>query len=380
MAVKRYQAKINVVEAARIRVINAFNTGLPIYLSFSGGKDSLCLADVVMKLIQEGKINPAQLTVTFIDEEAIYDCIEEKVKEWRKKFLLVGAKFEWYCVEVKHYNCFNQLTNDETFICWDHLKEDVWIRRPPSFAIRNHPLLKPRADNYQSFMPRRCRDGITLIGTRVYESVQRLRNIASSFAAGSHMNSCQQMFPIYDWHDKDVWLYLLKNKIDIPVVYLYLWQTGCRMNALRISQFFSNDTAGSLVQMNEYYPDLMEKICRREPNAYLAALYWDSEMFGRSTKRRKALEGKEDVTDYKAKLIYTFNNADKIFAPHARQVAEHYRRLFLKIGGIADNDDYKKMYEALMAGDPKLRSFRALYQIIYTKYIDKAKEEQKHGS
>lgn len=42
--------------------------------------------------------------------------------------------------------------------------------------------------------------------------------------------------------------------------------------------------------MNEYYPDLMERIIRREPNAYLAALYWDSEMFGRSSKNRRAIE------------------------------------------------------------------------------------------
>lgn len=191
------------------------------------------------------------------------------VKKWRKKFLLVGAKFEWYCLEVKHYNCFNQLTNDETFICWDHLKKDVWVRQPPSFTIRNHPLLKPRIDNYQAFLPRRCRDGITMTGIRTAESIQRLKNISAMFAAGSTMTSNQQVFPIYDWKDNDVWLYLYQNHIDIPVIYLYLWQSGTRKNQLRVSQFFSIDTARSLVKMNEYYPDLMERIIRREPNAYL---------------------------------------------------------------------------------------------------------------
>ena len=39
---------------------------------------------------------------------------------------------------------------------------------------------------------------------------------------------------------------------------------------------FSIDTARNLVKMDEYYPGLMERITRREPNAYLAALYWDS--------------------------------------------------------------------------------------------------------
>ena len=115
MAVKKCKADIDVVTAAEIRLINVFNNGLPVYMSFSGGKDSLCLAQLVLSLIQRGKINPKQLTVQFIDEEAIFPCIESIVLAWRKKFMLVGAKFEWYCIEVKHFNCFNELSNDETF-------------------------------------------------------------------------------------------------------------------------------------------------------------------------------------------------------------------------------------------------------------------------
>lgn len=84
MAIKRCMASIDVVEAAKIRIRNVFRNGLPVYMSFSGGKDSLCLAQLVMGLIQAGEINPAQLIVQFIDEEAIFSCMEEKVKEWRK--------------------------------------------------------------------------------------------------------------------------------------------------------------------------------------------------------------------------------------------------------------------------------------------------------
>ena len=81
MAVKRCEASIDVVEAAKIRIRNVFGNGLPVYMSFSGGKDSLCLSNLVLRLIQEGQIDPAQLTVQFIDEEAIFPCMEEKVKE-----------------------------------------------------------------------------------------------------------------------------------------------------------------------------------------------------------------------------------------------------------------------------------------------------------
>ena len=377
MAVKRCEASIDVVEAAKMRIRNVFRNGLAVYMSFSGGKDSLVMAQLVVELIQSGEINPAQLTVQFIDEEAIFSCIEEKVKEWRKKFLLLGARFEWFCLEVKHFNCFNELSNDETFICWDRYKKDVWVRQPPSFAIREHPLLRPRTDAYQDFLPRVCADGITIVGIRTAESVQRLQNIASMLRAGRTMTNKQQVFPIYDWTNNDVWLYLLREKVDIPEIYLFLWQSGTRKGQLRVSQFFSIDTARSLVKMNEYYPDLMERIVRREPNAYLASLYWDSEMFGRNTAARKQNESGAAEKDYKAALLEMFSDMDTYFdTKHKRSVAEKYRNFFMRVTPFATNKDYKAIYEGLVSGDPKLRSYRALFQRIYGRYISDAKKKE----
>ena len=369
---------MDVVTAAKTRIRNVFRNGVPVYMSFSGGKDSLALAQLTMSLIQSGEIDPSLLTVQFVDEEAIFPCIEQTVLAWRRKFLLVGAQFEWYCVEVKHFNCFNELSEEETFVCWDERKRDVWVRQPPSFAITSHPLLKPRKDNYQSFMPRVCMDGITMTGVRAAESVQRLQYMAKMNLGGKGMTGRKQVYPIYDWSTNDVWLYLRDEKVDIPQIYLYLWQSGTARNQLRVSQFFSVDTAKSLVQMNEYYPDLMERVIRREPNAYLAALYWDSEMFGRRSRARRQAEGTEPAKDYKALLTEMLSDMPRYFnTPHKMKVAKTYRGLFLKIGLFATQKDYQQMYEALRKGDPKHRSFRALYQIIYGRYIENAKAEQK---
>lgn len=377
MAVKRRESSIDVVKAAEIRITNVFNNGLLVFMSFSGGKDSLCMAQLVYNLVQRGKINPSQMVVQFIDEEAIFPCIEKTVKNWRKRFILMGAKFEWYCLEVRHYNCFNELSNDESFICWDREKEAVWVRQPPSFAIRSHPLLKPRVETYQDFLPRTCQSGITMTGIRTAESVQRLQNIATMTRAGKTMTAKHQIFPIYDWTNNDVWLYLLNEHVEIPDIYLYLWQAGTRKGQLRVSQFFSIDTARSLVKMNEYYPDLMERVIRREPNAYLAALYWDSEMFGRNSATRRSIEADSDKKDYKAELIKMFNNMDVYFTTeHKRQIASKYRNFFIRVAPIATEKDYKIIYEGLISGDPKLRTYRALFQRIYGRYISEAKREE----
>lgn len=357
MAIARKASTIDVVTAAYQRIINVFGNGLPVYMSFSGGKDSLCLGQLILDLIQQGEIDPQQLTVHFVDEEAIFPCIERTTLEWRRRFMLAGAKFEWYCVEVKHFNCFNALTNDESFICWDRYKEDVWVRRPPSCAIMNHPLLQARIDAYQDWLPRLCADGITMVGIRTAESIQRLKNIAMMNYAGRSITNKQQIFPIYDWTNNDVWLFLKERHVDIPEIYLYLWQSGCSKSQLRVSQFFSVDTARSLVKMNEYYPDLMERIIRREPNAYLAALYWDSEMFGRSTKQRRDMERDCDHKNYKEQLLKLFANMDLYFdTKHKRYIAERYRNFFMSVSPFATERDYKEIYESLISGDPKLRT------------------------
>lgn len=238
-------------------------------------------------------------------------------------------------------------------------------------------MLHARRDAYQDFLPRAYADGITITGIRATESVQRLQNIATLTQSGNRITKRLQIFPIYDWKDNDVWLYLLREKVDIPEIYLFLWQSGTGKRRLRVSQFFSIDTAKSLVQMNEYYPDLMESIVRREPNAYLAALYWDSEMFGRSTTARKQNEKGEAEKDYKAALLELFSDMDGNFpTKHKRYVADRYRNFFVSVSAFIDNKDCKTIYEGLISGDPKLRSFRALYQRIYGRYIEAAKKKE----
>ena len=172
-----------------------------------------------------------------------------------------------------------------------------------------------------------------------------------------------------------MWKYLLDRNIDIPEIYMNMWQAGMSKNQMRVSQFFSVDTARSLVRMNEFYPDLMEHIIRREPNAYLASLYWDSEMFGRNGRARSESEGTDTVKDYRKELNHMFSHFDQYFdTPHKRKIAKRYRNFYVTVMNIANDKEMKKLYESLIAGDPKLRNLRALYQNVYSRYIQEAKK------
>lgn len=105
-------------------------------------------------------------------------------------------------------------------------------------------------------------------------------------------------------------------------------------------------------------------------------------MFGRNSASRRANEAEEKKKDYKAELIEMFNNMDIYFTTeHKRYVATRYRNFFLQVSAIANEKDFKAIYEGLISGDPKLRTYRALYQRIYGRYITEAKREEakKHG-
>lgn len=355
---------IDVLTAAKRRIRNVFANGLPVYMSFSGGKDSLTLADITLELIRAGEIDAKQLRVEFIDEEGIFPCVEDIVLKWREKFLMLGARFDWYCLEVKHFSCLNQLENDESFICWDSRKQDVWIRQPQPFAIRNHPLLKPRVDTYQAFLAR-LSDGHHMTGVRAFESIQRRSATANQRSTGI-LSSRTTIEPIYDWKDDDVWLYLMSRDIEIPAAYLYLYQIGVPRNRLRISQFFSIDTAYTLARMSEFYPDLMERILRREPSAYIVSLYWDSEMFRRSSAKRREIDEAQEAVDYRSKVIALLSDIEGNFtSEHSRFIADEYRRRLLRDGAYMTESHYKMAYDAIIAGDPKKRTLRSLVSQIY---------------
>lgn len=347
--IKKHYTNLDVLTAARYRIKNAFDNGIPIYLNISGGKDSICLNDLVFRMCESGEIDKSLLTVQFIDEEAIYPCVERVTMNIRRQWLSIGVPFRWWAIECKHFNCFNALTNDESFICWDRFKRDVWVRDMPSFAITTHPLLDSRRDTYQMFLDKVCKDGLTLIGLRASESAQRLRALAVT------KEMINKAYPIYDWTDSDVWKYIADNGLEYPDAYEHMYRCGIGMRGMRISQFFSVDTARSLVKMCEYYPDLFNKICKREPNAYMAMLYFDTELY------RRKKEGKNDTTDYKAKVYELINSPERFTTKKQLASLQLMRRFIISNSQLFTDRVWKDIYQILVGGDPKNRSARALY-------------------
>lgn len=341
------EIKVNVVAAAERRIVDIFEKNKKVQMSFSGGKDSICLADMMIKTMQKFNISFSRLVVVFIDEEAIYPDVEKIVLQWRSKFLSLGASFLWFCLPVKHYNCCNRLANDESFICWDPAKQSVWIRPMPKFAIRYHDKFK-QGDSYQTFLKRIFYKIPQVVGLRISESIQRRISIARR----NEQNDNAFCYPIYDWRDNDIWLYIQRNNIEYPATYIYLYKVGVSLKRLRISQFFSIDTIKSLPKVLEFYPDLFMRVLNREPNADLVMLYYDTDMF-RSSKQNNQFRTNKD---YKALFIAEIAKAAS--APDTYPGYKLAKRLYALMVDSTPAKVWQDAYQILVAGDPKRRTYR----------------------
>lgn len=355
---------INVVDAAERRVLEAFNNNKFIALSFSGGKDSICMCDVVVKTMQKYSIPFSRLMVVFFDEEAIYPDVEQIALEWRSRFLSLGAKFYWFCLPIKHFNCCNQLENDESFICWEPGKENVWVRSMPRFAIRNHSAFR-MGMSYQAFGAKIFKNIPPMVGLRMAESIQRRASVAT-------MKKSKFIYPLYDWKDSDIWLYIKMNRLQFPVTYIYLYKVGVPLNKLRISQFFSIDTIKSLPKVMEFYPDLYQRIIRREPNADLVMLYWDTDMF-RSSKQDQKFD-LDKSKDYKVILREEMKKAAQ--HPEMYPGFTCAKKLYSRLTGKHTVKTCQKIYQILISGDPKKRSYRVVCGDLIR---DIKKWEEKYG-
>lgn len=360
----------NVLDAAKNRIRNLFDTGCKVYLSFSSGKDSPCLSSLTLDLIRSGEIDGRQLSVIFIDEEGLYPSMVDAAERWRKYFAAVGVPFLWFCLPFKQVSVIDHLSSSESWITWEPGVE--WMRDPPEGAIMTHPVLRyPGEMNYQTFCTKAFADGIQMIGLRSVESLTRYQCIAKA-----NMNKPSgKFYPIYDWTDNDVWLYIKERGLEFPEIYMRLYEAGVSKRQLRLCAFFGDCGTQGLRWIAETDADLWERIERREPNAYLVLLYWDSEMFRRTTKKRKELEEEQEAKDYKAlcKDLLFLHTDRYTIAKDTLSNLDNWRSLFIKSFGIAENKHYKAMYEGILYGDPKRRILRILWQQIYEDYSGEIK-------
>lgn len=283
MLEKRYLG-ISVLETARQRIAWAFDTYSKLYCSFSGGKDST----VMLHLIMDEAIKRNQkVGVLFIDWEAQYSLTIDHVAQMFDMYADYIDPY-WVALPFLTTNACSQF--EPEWICWEHGKEELWVRHMPERAISDYryfPFYK-YAMTFEDFIMdfgRWYSDNDAkltgcFVGIRTQESLNRWRAIAwhatkfEGVQSTSHQGgSVWNVYPMYDWRSEDIWTYHGKTGKPYNQLYDRMHQAGLPMHHMRICEPYGDEQRRGLWLYHIIEPETWGRVVNRVAGANTGALY-----------------------------------------------------------------------------------------------------------
>ena len=233
----------NVHEAFLERMDFIFEEFENIFVSFSGGKDSGLLLDMVLDFQKKYYPN-RKIGVFHQDFEAQYSYTTDYVE---RTFERIKDDVEpyWVCLPMATRTA---LSNYEMYwYPWDDKKQDLWIRERPQhdyvITLENNPITtytyKMHQENLAKQFGRWYKIAhedtatICLLGIRAEESLQRYNGFVNK--KYGYKNNCyiSQQFknvwvasPLYDWKTSDVWHAIAENGYDYNRLYDMFYYAG----------------------------------------------------------------------------------------------------------------------------------------------------------
>ncbi len=293
---KIYQSS-NVYEALQDRFSYIFQEFDNIYVSFSGGKDSGLLLQLLIRYMREHGINRLiglfhqdfeaqyQKTTEFVTR--VFDGIPEFVEPF------------WVCLPM---GSKTNLSNYALYwYPWDDEKEDIWVRpmpdRPEVINMDNNPfdfyqykmLQEDLAHKFGRWYKDHCGGGKTigLLGLRANESLHRYNAIINKRHAYQGVPWITSMYkdvwtasPLYDWTTEDIWVATGKFALDYNRLYDLMYKAGVPIGEMRVASPFNEWAAQSLNLYRVIEPETWTKLVGRVQGANFGAIYGSSKAMG----------------------------------------------------------------------------------------------------
>lgn len=294
--VKIYQNE-NVYEALQKRIEYIFNEFDNIYVSFSGGKDSGLLLNLVLQYMVAHGID-RKIGLFHQDFEAQYNATVEYVD---RTFAAVPPNVErfWCCLPMAVRNAMSQ--TDPFWYPWDDAQQDIWVRPMPKhpyvFNLDTHPFdfyehKMLQDDLYKQFgrwYHRHCGGGktIALIGIRTQESLNRYNAIVNKRHAYNDVKWITKSYkdiytaaPLYDWDVEDVWVANGKFGFDYNHLYDLYHKAGVPLTEMRVASPFIEWAGSSLNLYRIIEPETWSKVVGRVNGANFGAIYGATKAMG----------------------------------------------------------------------------------------------------
>jgi len=260
----------NVYDEGKKRIRHIINTFDKIYVSFSGGKDSLAVLRLVEEVYAEMGITK-KINVVFRDEELIPDDVIDFVT---KEYNSGRHNFLYYAIPLKSNKFILGKTVD--YVQWDNDRE--WLRPKPKFAITLPEGDKRVFDQYtlDEFIVEGIKGKIAFItGVRADESLIRLQSCLvkknENYINSTKVANVKICKPIYDWSQDDVFLYFYKAKIEYCEIYDIQALNG---DSLRVSTPLHSEASKKFHKLKTLYPTFYQQLIDLFPEMLIQDKYW----------------------------------------------------------------------------------------------------------
>lgn len=294
--VKEYLSQ-NVYDAFLERMHFLFQEFDNIYISFSGGKDSGLLLDMVLDF--KKKYYPDKtLGIFHQDFEAQYTVTTEYVE---RTFERIKNEVEpyWVCLPMATRTALSSY--EMYWYPWDDTKQELWVRPMPKkeyvINLEHNPMTTYRYRMHQEDLAKQfgrwyrlSHDGkktVCLLGIRADESLQRYSGFLNKKYGYKDTCWITKQFkdvrcasPLYDWSVYDVWHAYASFGYDYNKLYDLYYMAGLKVSQMRVASPFNDYSKDALNLYRVIDPEIWTKLVGRVRGANFTAIYGRTKAMG----------------------------------------------------------------------------------------------------
>nr|WP_211182541.1 DUF3440 domain-containing protein [Enterococcus faecium] len=272
-----------------------------IYVSFSGGKDSGLLLQLILDF--RDTYYPSRVVGVFHqDFEAQYSATTKYVEETFTSLSSNLIERYWVCLPMATRTALSSY--EMYWFPWDDKKKESWVRPMPQHEyvinMDNNIMTTYRYKMHQEDLAKQFgrwykqshgdKKTICLLGIRADESLQRYSGFINK--KYGYKNQCwiTRQFkdlwaasPLYDWTTEDVWHAYFKFGFKYNELYNLYYKAGLNISQMRVASPFQDYAKDSLNLYRVIDPGIWVKLVGRVRGANFASIYGKTKAMGYRT-------------------------------------------------------------------------------------------------